>query len=135
MFSTRFTKTFLALIFSSIFVLADGALKSIAQDTQEAPQPDNTKKNLPTNHRDANRADQQGKSTSDTDITKKIRQSLTRDKSMSTYAHNLKIITRNGMVELKGPVKSQEEKDAVGAKATEIAGASNVKNDLTVKTD
>jgi hyperosmotically inducible protein len=133
MSSRPFTKTFVPLMFLAIFVLSVGATSRSIQDPQETPQPDNTKKNLPTNHRDANRADQQGKSNSDTDITKKIRQSLTRDKSMSTYAHNIKIITRNGVVELKGPVKSQEEKDAIGAKATEIAGASNVKNDVTIK--
>jgi osmotically-inducible protein OsmY len=68
-------------------------------------------------------------------LTRKIRQSLTQDKSLSTYAHNVKIITRNGVVELKGPVRSQSEKDAVEAKATEIAGASKVKNELTVKTE
>ncbi|HEY8716214.1 MAG TPA: BON domain-containing protein [Candidatus Acidoferrum sp.] len=135
MFSIRFTKTLLPAVLSSAFALCVTAAPRISQDPQESPQPDNTKKNLPTKHRDANRADQQGQSTSDTDTTKKIRQSLTHDKSLSTYAHNIKIITRNGMVELKGPVKSQEEKDAIGAKATEIAGASNVKNDLTVKTE
>lgn len=108
------------------------AVAQPAQDTQQ-PQPDDTKKNLPTNHRDANRADQQGNGSSDVDITRKIRQAVVKDRSLSSYAHNIKIITRNGMVELKGPVGSQEEKDSIGAKATEIAGASNVKNDLTVK--
>jgi hyperosmotically inducible protein len=100
---------------------------------QDQPEPDNTKKNLPTNHRDANRADQQSNTTSDVELTRKIRQSLTQDKSLSAYAHNVKIITRNGVVELKGPVRSQSEKDAVEAKATEIAGPSKVKNDLTIK--
>jgi len=101
-----------------------------SQDQQET---DNTKKNLPTNHHDANRADQQSNSSTDVELTRKIRQSLTQDKSLSTYAHNVKIITRNGVVELKGPVRSQSEKEAVEAKATEIAGSSKVKNELTVK--
>lgn len=108
----------------------------LQQDPQEPPaQPDNTKKNLPTNHHDANRADQQSNSSTDVELTRKIRQSLTQDKSLSTYAHNVKIITRNGVVELKGPVRSQSEKDTVEAKATEIAGASKVKNELTVKAE
>jgi hyperosmotically inducible periplasmic protein len=107
-----------------------------AQDPQESPaQPDNTKKNLPTNHQDANRADQQSNSSTDVEMTRKIRQSLTQDKSLSTYAHNVKIITRNGVVELKGPVRSRSEKDAVEAKATEVAGTSKVKNELTVKAE
>jgi hyperosmotically inducible periplasmic protein len=109
------------------------AKANLPQDPQEAP--DNTKKNLPTNHHDANRADQQSNSPTDVELTRKIRQSLTQDKSLSTYAHNVKIITRNGVVELKGPVRSQSEKDAVEAKATEIAGNSKVKNELTVKAE
>ena len=104
------------------------------QDPQDAPQPDNSKKNLPTNHADANRADQQSNNASDVELTRKIRQAVVKDKSLSTYAHNIKIITRNGVVELKGPVRSQEEKDAIAAKVTDIAGgAANVKNNLTVK--
>jgi hyperosmotically inducible protein len=112
------------------------ARSGVLQDPQQSPaEPDNTKKNLPTNHHDANRADQQSNSTSDVELTRKIRRSLTQDSSLSTYAHNVKIITRNGVVELKGPVKSQSEKDAVEAKATDIAGASKVKNELTVKAE
>jgi hyperosmotically inducible protein len=115
------------------FFVCLGASNLRAAAYQDPQETDNTKKNLPTNHHDANRADQQSNSTSDVDLTRKIRQSLTQDKSLSTYAHNVKIITRNGVVELKGPVRSQSEKEAVESKATEIAGASKVKNGLTVK--
>jgi hyperosmotically inducible periplasmic protein len=101
--------------------------------SESQPSPDNTEKNLPTNHRNANRADQQSDEAGDRELTRKIRQSLVQDKSLSVYAHNVKIITRGGMVELKGPVRSQAEKDAINAKATEIAGGDKVKNDLTVK--
>ena len=54
------------------------------------------------------------------------------DKSLSTYAHNIKIITTDGMVTLKGPVRSEEEKSAIEVKARQIAGDSNVTNNLTV---
>ncbi len=104
-----------------------------AQDQSAQPGPDNTKKNLPTNHQDANRADQQSESAKDLKLTRKIRQALVQDKSLSTYAHNIKVIARGGVVHLKGPVRTQTEKDAVDAKATEIAGAANVKNEITVK--
>jgi hyperosmotically inducible periplasmic protein len=120
------------------FIASSGPVvrADVLQDPQETPaQPDNTKKNLPTNHHDANRADQQSNSSSDVELTRKIRRALTQDKSLSTYAHNVKIITRDGVVELKGPVRSQPEKDAVEAKATDIAGASKVKNELTVKSE
>jgi hypothetical protein len=120
------------------FIASSGPVvrADVLRDPQETPaQPDNTKKNLPTNHHDANRADQQSNSSSDVELTRKIRRALTQDKSLSTYAHNVKIITRDGVVELKGPVQSQSEKDAVEAKATDIAGASKVKNELTVKSE
>jgi len=64
---------------------------------------------------------------------KKIRRAVVEDKSLSTYAHNVKIIAQNGKVTLKGPVRSEEEKQNIEQKATEIAGASNVTNQLTVK--
>jgi hyperosmotically inducible periplasmic protein len=127
--------------FGGLFLVGSGALSAPGastlgvQDPQEAPAPDNTKKNLPTNHRDANRADQQSNATSDVELTRKIRRTLTQDSSLSTYAHNIKIISRDGVVELKGPVRSQSEKEAVEAKATEIAGASKVKNELSVKAE
>jgi len=55
------------------------------------------------------------------------------DKNLSTYAHNVKIITRDGTVTLKGPVRTNDEKSAIEAKAVEIAGAANVKSEITVK--
>lgn len=78
-------------------------------------------------------ADQQKENRSDRDITQQIRQSLMKDKSLSTYGHNVKIITQNGQVTLKGPVHSDDEKRAIAAKATEIAGENKVTNELNVK--
>jgi hyperosmotically inducible periplasmic protein len=95
--------------------------------------PDNTAVNKPGQTGDANRADQQSNAAGDRELTRKIRKALVEDKSLSTYAHNVKIITRGGMVTLKGPVRSEDEKKAIVSKATEIAGASNVKDELTVK--
>jgi osmotically-inducible protein OsmY len=56
-----------------------------------------------------------------------------KDKSLSTYAHNVKIITQNGQVTLKGPVRSEEEKNTVEAKATEVAGENKVTSQLAIK--
>ncbi len=78
-------------------------------------------------------ADQQSNSASDRAITQKIRKALTADKSLSTYAHNVKVITVNGAVTLKGPVKSDEEKQQVASKAAEVVDASKIDNQLTVK--
>jgi hyperosmotically inducible protein len=55
------------------------------------------------------------------------------DKSLSAYAHNVKVISQKGMVTLRGPVRSDEEKSTVEAKAAEIAGKDNVTNQLEVK--
>jgi hyperosmotically inducible protein len=94
---------------------------------------DNTKMNRRDQNTGAPTADQQQNNRSDRDITQQIRKSIMDDKSLSTYAHNVKIITQNGQVTLKGPVRSEEEKQAVEAKATEIAGESKVTNRLAVK--
>jgi hyperosmotically inducible protein len=53
--------------------------------------------------------------------------------SLSTYAHNVKVITQNGQVILKGPVRSDDEKRAIEAKATEIVGEDKVTSQLEVK--
>jgi osmotically-inducible protein OsmY len=45
------------------------------------------------------------------------------DKSLSSYAHNIKIVSQNGTVTLKGPVKSDDEKSSVIAKAVAVVGS------------
>jgi hyperosmotically inducible periplasmic protein len=98
------------------------------QDSQQ-PAPDNTKTNKdqapPT-------ADQQKMNPADRAITQKIRKSIHDDANLSTYAHNIKIITQDGKVTLRGPVRSEDEKSALQAKAEAVAGAENVTNKLTV---
>ncbi len=116
--------------------LLGGSMVASAQDQMgQAPasQPDNTK----TNQRDRNpnepTADQQKVNTSDRDLTQQIRRSIEKDKSISTYGHNVKVITQNGLVTLKGPVRSEEEKKAIETKAAEVAGADKVTNELDVQ--
>ena len=96
-----------------------------------AQAPDNSKSNK--QERGAATADQQAENPGDRDLARKIRKSIMDDKNLSTYAHNVKVIARGGTVILKGPVRSDEEKTAIEAKAVEVAGAANVKNELTVK--
>jgi len=78
-------------------------------------------------------ADQQKSNKTDRELTQKIRQAVVGDKSLSSSAHNVKIISRNGSVTLRGTVNSEEEKKTVEQKAVEVAGAANVTNDLTVR--
>jgi hyperosmotically inducible protein len=56
-----------------------------------------------------------------------------KDKSLSTYAHNVKVVTQDGQVTLKGPVRSEDEKKAIEAKATEVAGDGKVTSELNIK--
>lgn len=99
---------------------------------QEQPPPDNTKTNQGDAHKGAMTAEQQKMNPADRETTKQIRSALMKDKSLSTYAHNIKIITRDGKVTLKGPVRSEDEKNEVTAKAASIVGADNVTDELTV---
>jgi len=98
-----------------------------------AQEPDNTKVNKQDRAAGAPTADQQKNNLSDRELTQKIRKSVMADKSLSTYGHNVKIIAQNGTVTLKGPVRSDEEKKAIVAKAAEIAGSDKVTDDLSVK--
>jgi len=112
-------------------VLSCGSL-TLAQDqsTPSSANADNSAQNK--NHQTT--AEQQSENTSDRMLTKKVRQALVADKSLSTYAHNVKIIAQNGNVTLKGPVHSEEEKQSIASKAAEVAGGPDkVTNDLTVK--
>jgi hyperosmotically inducible protein len=122
--------TFWMLLFAMALSFA-----SIAASSQDAAAPaaDNTK----VNQRDKNNAeptaDQQKENKPDRELARQIRQSIVQDKSLSAYAHNVKIIAQNGMVTLKGPVRSDAEKASVEAKATQIAGADKVTSQLEIK--
>ena len=78
-------------------------------------------------------AQSQSTQMSDRQITAKIRRSLVSDKAVSTYGHNVKIITRGGAVILKGPVHSEEEKRSIAQKAEAVVGQDKVTDQLTVK--
>jgi hyperosmotically inducible protein len=96
--------------------------------------PDNTKVNKRDRNSGEVTADQQKANAADRDLTKKIRQSVIADKTLSTEAHNIKIISQNGAVTLKGPVKSDDEKKAIVAKAVAVTGsADRVTDQMSVK--
>lgn len=102
------------------------------QDNGQQTAPDNSKTNKRDRDKSSPTADRQKMNPTDRDLTKRIRSAITDDKSLSTYAHNIKIVAQDGKVTLKGPVRSEEEKSAIETKATEVAGAGNVMNQLEV---
>ncbi len=99
----------------------------------QQPQPDNTKTNERDRAKSEPTADQAKNNVSDRELMRNIRKALVDDKSLSTYAHNVKVIAQNGKVTLKGPVRSEEEKNTIEQKAAQVAGPGNVTNELTVK--
>ena len=109
-----------------------GALACYGQATDSNA--DNTKVNKRDQSSSAVTADQQKANVTDRELTRNIRRSIMADKSLSTYAHNIKIVSQNGTVTLKGPVKSEEEKKTVIAKAVAVAGsADKVTDQVSVK--
>ena len=108
-------------------LISPGAIFARSQDPQ--PAPDNTKVNRdqtpPT-------ADQQKMNASDRAITQQIRKAIHQDTSLSTYGHNVKVITQDGKVTLRGPVRSDDEKSNIEAKAVTVAGKDNVTDQLTI---
>ena len=94
------------------------------------PAPDNSKVNERDRDPGATTADQQNNSKGDLEITRKIRQGIVKDKTLSTYAHNIKVVTQNGVVTLRGPVRSNDDKVAIETIAVQVAGQGNVHNEL-----
>jgi hyperosmotically inducible periplasmic protein len=127
--------------FLSFRLLSGAALASVllAPVTSRAQEPSTgaaktSPDNSATNQTQSKTAEQQSEATSDRMLTKKIRQALIADKSLSVYGHNVKIITKDGSVTLKGPVNSEEEKQTIASKAQSIVGSPDkVTNQLLVK--
>ncbi|HEY0748109.1 MAG TPA: BON domain-containing protein [Steroidobacteraceae bacterium] len=119
------TAAVLALAFS---------LGAAAAAQAQSPAPDNTKTNAnSTNSTDkSSTADGQANNSTDITLTKAIRQRVMGDKSLSTYAHNVKIVSVNGAVTLNGVVRDNHEKTVVASEAEEVAGKGKVTNLLKV---
>lgn len=93
---------------------------------------DNSGKNVRDRKESSQTPADQSNSKADLAITQAIRKAVVADKALSTNAHNVKIITSNGVVTLRGPVKSTEEKDKIAAKAKSVAGVTSVDNKLEI---
>ncbi len=92
--------------------------------------PDNTKANRRAS--ETQTSDDQSNAKGDLQIAKQIRRDITKDSTLSTYAHNAKVIVRNGNVTLKGPVRSAEERTTLETIAANIAGDGKVTNELEI---
>ena len=135
------------LLATSPLVLADGATTTKhtveykkttktthhkAEATDVHADADNTGINKRDRLDDEQTAGSQSAAGSDMDLTRNIRRAVIGEKELSVYAHNVKIITENGHVTLKGPVRSEAKKRTVEAKAFEAAGRKNVTSEIEV---
>jgi hyperosmotically inducible periplasmic protein len=133
------TKFILLGLFSLVFAASSHKAHAVDADVVNTNQaagtrPDNSKINV----RDRNNAnvlpgDQKGNK-QDLDVTTRVRRSLVNHtNNLSTAARNIKVVTVNGKVTLRGPVKTEEEKSKIDAMAKQVAGEANVDDQLEVK--
>jgi hyperosmotically inducible periplasmic protein len=123
----KYSRVILTALFCTAAAIGQG------QTPDPAVKPDNTEMNKRDRNSGEATADKQKMNAADQNLTLKIRQSIVSDKSLSSYAHNIKIISQNGTVTLKGPVKSDDEKKIVMAKAVAVTGiADKVTDEVSV---
>jgi hyperosmotically inducible protein len=128
-------KTALVLSISLLGLGGYASTALAAEQTQSPPAqtaPDNTGRNVRDRSGATLTPGDQSESEADRTLTQRIRQAVVADDSLSTTAHNIKIITINGVVTLRGPVNSTQEKATINAKAQQIAGATKVDNQLEI---
>jgi hyperosmotically inducible periplasmic protein len=115
----------LSLLCVSVFTLS-----AIAQET---PAADNTEKNQRDRSGETRTSGDQSNSSEDVKITAAIRRAVVKDDSLSTTAKNVKIITADGTVTLRGPVQNEAEKVRIAELAQSAAGNAKIDNQLEVK--
>ena len=107
------------------------SLAAIAAD--DKTKPDNTATNERDRSGETQTSGDQSNSSADLKITQAIRQALMKDSELSTTAKNVKIITDNGQVTLRGPVKNAQEKAKIDQLARSAAGGAKIVDQLDVK--
>lgn len=126
-------KIFLMMMLSLTLIACD------RQDKLNNPPPsgqdynnDNTGKNIRDRDSVTKTPLDQSESEADRTITQKIRQAIMSDRALSTNAKNIKIITIKGIVTLRGPVASPQEKDAIARKVSDVQGVVKVDNQIEI---
>ena len=119
----------------SLFCISGLACSSFAEDKTPAEKPaaDNTAENARDRSGETKTSGDQSESAEDIKITAAIRRAVVADKSLTMTATNVKIITANGVVTLRGPVHTAAEKAKIGDLAKKNAGKAKVENQLQVK--
>jgi hyperosmotically inducible periplasmic protein len=113
----------------SLICISTLALSAVAQDTK----PDNSAKNERDRSGETKTSGDQSNSSEDTKITADIRRAIVKDSSLTMAAKNVKVITAGGIVTLRGPVNSAEEKTKIEQLATAAANGAKIDNQLEIK--
>ena len=108
------------------------SLGALAADDKNV-NPDNTAKNERDRSGETQTSGDQSNSPADLKITQAIRQALMKDSELSMTAKNIKVITANGQVTLRGPVKTAQEKAKIDQLAKSAAGGAHIDDQLDVK--
>jgi osmotically-inducible protein OsmY len=116
----------------SIVCLSSLALSAFAQENA-TPAADNTGRNERDRSGETQTSGDQSNGSPDIKMTAAIRRAVMHDDSLSMMAKNVKIITENGMVTLRGPVKSEAEKTKIAQLAKQAAQGAMIHNELEVK--
>jgi len=111
--------------------LVQAQSKDSSGDRQTAP--DNTRANKADRNNAQPTAQDQSNAKSDRDLAAAVRKAITQDKSLSTYAHNVKVVVHDGSVTLRGPVRSGDEKTKVAELARQTAGSEKIDDQMSIK--
>jgi osmotically-inducible protein OsmY len=132
-------RTTVWLALASLLCLMTACSSEGTKSTDPNPAPaastdaDNTARNADTTALSQTTPGDQGENEGDLKISSAIRKAVVDDKALSTNAHNVKIVTAGGVVTLRGPVKSDEEKASIESKAKGVAGVTRIDNLLEVE--
>jgi len=129
---TRRAVTGAVLVLAAALALPAAATERGAADA--TPRADDTGRNVRDRDGKTLTPQKQSNDKSDVEVTRRVRQAIVKDGTLSTDAHNVKIITQNGIVTLRGPVDTAEERAAIAAKARRVAGVKKVDDQLEVST-
>jgi len=118
---------------TSLVVATVTAVSMAAIAADEKTQPDNTAINKRDRSGETNTSGDQSNSSADLQITQAVRRALMQDDQLSTTAKNIKVITANGQVTLRGPVNNAQEKTKIDQIVKSAAGGARIVDELEVK--
>lgn len=130
--SSLFAIPLLAFAIQGAVAQTGPAARSAASSMDRTAAPDNTQSNKQDPSNRNHTADKQLNNSTDMDVTRRIRRDVISDKSLSTYGHNMKIVSANGTVTLNGVVRTDAEKTEIGLKAASVVGKEHVVNEIKV---